>query len=186
MAYTSWSVVFGEQPSAAKWNLLGANDASFNDGTGIAGLYKNLLTVDSNPYKFSAYRTAALTSSNTDTTVQHDTELFDTNGNFDVTTNKGRYTAPVSGFYFFSALAGNTTANSTNQFSTLYVNGSRIQLGNGNSCTTTTGQYSTVMGLVQLAANDYIEHKFVGGAGSTMGVGSRDVCYFMGALFCRT
>lgn len=36
MAYQSWSVVFGEQPSAAKWNILGTNDSSFNDGTGIA------------------------------------------------------------------------------------------------------------------------------------------------------
>lgn len=36
MGYSSWSVVFGEQPSAAKWNILGTNDASFNDGTGIA------------------------------------------------------------------------------------------------------------------------------------------------------
>lgn len=36
MAYQSWSVVYGEQPSAAKWNILGTNDASFNDGTGIA------------------------------------------------------------------------------------------------------------------------------------------------------
>lgn len=35
MAYSSWSVVFGEQPSAAKWNILGNNDASFNDGTGF-------------------------------------------------------------------------------------------------------------------------------------------------------
>lgn len=35
MAYASWSVVFGEQPSAAKWNILGTNDASFNDGSGI-------------------------------------------------------------------------------------------------------------------------------------------------------
>lgn len=35
MAYQAWSVVFGEQPSAAKWNILGTNDASFNDGTGI-------------------------------------------------------------------------------------------------------------------------------------------------------
>ena len=35
MAYSSWSVVFGEQPSASKWNILGTNDASFNDGTGI-------------------------------------------------------------------------------------------------------------------------------------------------------
>lgn len=36
MAYASWSVVFGEQPTATKWNILGTNDASFNDGTGIA------------------------------------------------------------------------------------------------------------------------------------------------------
>lgn len=35
MGYSSWSVVFGEQPSAAKWNILGTNDSSFNDGTGI-------------------------------------------------------------------------------------------------------------------------------------------------------
>lgn len=35
MAYASWSVVFGEQPTASKWNILGTNDASFNDGTGI-------------------------------------------------------------------------------------------------------------------------------------------------------
>lgn len=35
MAYAAWSVVFGEQPSAAKWNILGTNDASFNDGTGL-------------------------------------------------------------------------------------------------------------------------------------------------------
>lgn len=51
MSYASFSVVFGEQqrlppwklggsvkiqPSAAKWNILGTNDASFNNGTGIA------------------------------------------------------------------------------------------------------------------------------------------------------
>lgn len=29
MAYAAWSVVFGEQPSAAKWNILGTNDARF-------------------------------------------------------------------------------------------------------------------------------------------------------------
>lgn len=31
MAYASWSVVAGEQPSAAKWNILGTNDAFFED-----------------------------------------------------------------------------------------------------------------------------------------------------------
>lgn len=35
MAYQSWSVVFGEQPSASKWGILGTNDASFNNGTGL-------------------------------------------------------------------------------------------------------------------------------------------------------
>ena len=38
MAYTAWSVVFGEQPTAAKWNQLGANDAGFKDGTNIDSL----------------------------------------------------------------------------------------------------------------------------------------------------
>lgn len=35
MAYTAWSVVYGEQPTAAKWNQLGTNDAGFKDGTNI-------------------------------------------------------------------------------------------------------------------------------------------------------
>lgn len=38
MAYASWSVSFGEQPSASKWNILGTNDSFFNDFiTGAAG-----------------------------------------------------------------------------------------------------------------------------------------------------
>lgn len=38
MAYSSWTVVFGEQPSAAKWNILGTNDAYFDGliGSGTA------------------------------------------------------------------------------------------------------------------------------------------------------
>lgn len=30
MAYASWSLTFGEQPSTAKWNILGTNDDAFN------------------------------------------------------------------------------------------------------------------------------------------------------------
>lgn len=38
MAYASWSVVFNEQPSASKWNILGTNDAYFDSiiGSGTA------------------------------------------------------------------------------------------------------------------------------------------------------
>lgn len=34
MSYTAWSLVYGEQPSTAKWNLLGSNDSHFNDFLG--------------------------------------------------------------------------------------------------------------------------------------------------------
>lgn len=37
MTYSAWSVVFGEQPSAAKWNILGTNDAHFNNLIGETG-----------------------------------------------------------------------------------------------------------------------------------------------------
>lgn len=120
MAYASWSVVYGETPSASKWNILGTNDASFNDGTGIAGLYKNLLTVDSNPYKFSAYRNAAFTISNGSYgKVTFDTEEYDTNNNF----ASGTYTAPVTGFYQFNWRVSHNNSGSNRVLSVLYKNG---------------------------------------------------------------
>jgi hypothetical protein len=33
--YAAWSVVAGEQPTTAKWNILGTNDGSFNSGLGF-------------------------------------------------------------------------------------------------------------------------------------------------------
>lgn len=36
MAYSADTFTAGEQPTTAKWNKLWANDAAFNDGTGIA------------------------------------------------------------------------------------------------------------------------------------------------------
>lgn len=36
MGYSADTFTAGEQPTTAKWNKLWANDASFNDGTGIA------------------------------------------------------------------------------------------------------------------------------------------------------
>lgn len=48
MAYNVWSVVFGEQPSAAKWNLLGGNDAEFNGMIQRSGSGINLMDSDGN------------------------------------------------------------------------------------------------------------------------------------------
>lgn len=41
MAYASWSVTFGEQPSAAKWNILGTNDAYFDSLVGSGTVWGN-------------------------------------------------------------------------------------------------------------------------------------------------
>lgn len=41
MAYQSWSVVAGEIPTAAKWNILGTNDAGFNDGSALGFTVNN-------------------------------------------------------------------------------------------------------------------------------------------------
>jgi hypothetical protein len=49
MAYAVWSVVFGEQPSAAKWNILGTNDADFNTRTTITRQDDTTNTDKTNP-----------------------------------------------------------------------------------------------------------------------------------------
>lgn len=36
MSYAPWSVIAGEQPTTSKWNILGTNDAGFNDGSAFA------------------------------------------------------------------------------------------------------------------------------------------------------
>lgn len=47
MAYATWSVVFGEQPTASKWNTLGTNDASFADGTALPSAGMDVTTLAS-------------------------------------------------------------------------------------------------------------------------------------------
>lgn len=130
MAYTAWSVVYGEQPTAAKWNQLGANDAGFKDGTNIdtgaitstkiSGLAKNLLTTDSNPYQFKAYRNAAFTTVVGYQKLVLDAEVYDTNNNF----ASGTYTAPVTGLYHFDWMVTiSIAATSNDTVAVLYKNG---------------------------------------------------------------
>lgn len=175
------------QPSAAKWNILGTNDASFNDGTGIFGLYKNLLAVDSNPYKFSVYRNAALSiGAGATAKVTFDTENFDTNNNFDAVTNN-RYTAPVNGFYDFSASV-HIAVNANLYGILLYKNGSAVKRGNFAS----TGAVATDNGfllhtLYQLTAGDYVEIFFFNNSGGSAAIATGDQkTYFTGYLVCRT
>lgn len=60
MAYTSWSVAFGEQPSAAKWNILGTNDAYFDgligSGTAWASWTPTLTNLSGGTLNYSKYQ----------------------------------------------------------------------------------------------------------------------------------
>ena len=192
--YVADTFVAGEQPTTSKWNELWGNDAAFNSGTGFndgiivsrhfatSGL--QLPDKTYNPYKFSVYRAAALTSNTTNTAVPFDTKVFDTGNNVDVVTHQGRFTAPIAGFYWFVAGVGNSAATNTVMAISFFKNGTVIQYGNvlnpsnGNS-------KEVITGLFQLAANDYIEVGFIGGGGATVTVGQAD-CYFQGTLWSAT
>lgn len=98
MAYQLWDVVYGEQPTAAKWNILGTNDASFNDGSGIGD---DAIVPDHilNDIKFRASRSssAQTVNHNTLTDVLFNTEDYDPGSDYDPAT--GVYTVPVTGYY---------------------------------------------------------------------------------------
>lgn len=184
--YASWSVVFGEQPSAAKWNILGTNDAAFN--TALTGSGTINSTILNNPYKFSVYRNAALSVNSGITTVAFDTKTFDTGSNVDITTNKGRFTAPIAGYYLFSAAVSTSPYGNSSNYIALFKNGSEILRGSEILTGTSGGVWSLpVSGLISLAASDYIDVRFSenGGGGQTVNVGAY-ITYFHGFLVSPT
>lgn len=184
MAYQSWSVVFGEQPSAAKWNILGTNDSSFNDGTGISNLeIGSGHTSLKNDYKFSVYRNAAFTITSTPSVLTCDSKTFDTSTNVDVATNKGRFTAPVAGFYHFSGSCEGATT--TNMYCMLYVNGAEVKRGSYAN-TSSTFMKTIIAATLSLSANDYVELYVVSTSGnSALTVGSK-FNWFDGFLISQT
>ena len=169
------------QPSAAKWNILGTNDASFNDGTGIFGLKKDLLTTDSNPYKFRVRRNGAQNTGNgAFAKINFDTEIFDTNNNFDSSTNY-RYTAPVTGFYWFGG--GFAVNAAVSNIVAIFVDGSEYRRGDANP---TSGAVN-VSDIISLNASQYVELHAYGGSATAMDVTNAAVSpYFGGFLVCRT
>ena len=122
---------------------------------------------NSNPYKFSVYRSAAQTMNGSGTgggatKIQFDTELFDTNSNYDNATNY-RYTAPVTGFYFFSAnvVVNNATAANVDCSIRFYKNGSVLSMGTNLVGVSFPGL--SLSDEIQLTAGDYIEVYFQNG-----------------------
>jgi len=139
-----------------------------------------------NPYKFSAYRNAAQNSGNGGfAIVNFDAELFDTNNNFDSVTNKGRYTAPIAGFYQIQASVA-TIINATQYvIIALYKNGSAIYEGARIYASEQGYQTVNLSTIIQLAANDYIEI-FIAGTGGALFVEAGNETRFSGFLVSTT
>ena len=132
MGYTAWSVVYGEQPSAAKWNILGTNDASFNDGTGIADDAIKTATRVDNPYKASAESSAAtsIATGPAGAQITLGTEDFDPNSNF----ASNVYTVPLNGYFIITGKILLTTPGDKVQYGGgFYINGSGIINTSGNN-----------------------------------------------------
>ncbi len=94
--------------------------------------------------------------------LHFDTITSDPNANYDVVTNKGRYTCPVAGRYWVGGGFAVVTTNTTLELD-IYKNGAlykRIQL----FANTIAGAYIYGSGFVKCAAGDFIE--LAGGQGA--------------------
>lgn len=142
-----------------------------------------------NPYKFRVYRTAAWTSSNGSLgVVPFDTKTgtggWDTNSNVDITTNKGRYTSPVAGFFQINGAAQSNLNNGGYGLVAILVNGVEVSRGNQVNGKDGSTLGNTVSDVVHVAANDYIEiaYQGVGNAGTA----GSTYTYFSGFLVSLT
>lgn len=136
----------------------------------------------SNPYKFSVFRNAAVNSNTSPAIIPFDTKLFDNNNNYNTSTYK--YTAPVTGYYWFAAAAGNTLAAGA-PMNTRIVTSAGQEIVGTTISSPNAGTISEVTGLLYLVAGQTVEARYMGGGGSVMYVGQSQ-CYFMGFIVSTT
>jgi len=171
--------------ATVKMNFVDQYWSELQNGNAIS---KVPMGVAYNPYKFSVYRSAAW---NTGTggqsnLVQFDTKTFDTGTNVDVVTNKGRFTAPVAGFYQFEAGVKTSTTNMY-LLASLFKNGVSAKVGQGVfNAAGAVGTSNTVAGLLSLAANDYVEVYLFATTSTQGGATGADATYFDGFLVSKT
>ena len=148
---------FNEETSVSDSDWFLMQKASTDETVKVSGLSITENTTPakiSNPHKFSVYRDSTqIVAASTFTKIQLSGEDFDTNNNFDSSTNY-RYTAPVDGFYQFT---GRVSNNGNGAFiASLFKNGAEFR--DGNMFTVASGRSgSQVSDMVQLTAGDYIE-----------------------------
>lgn len=139
------------------------------------GVTKNA-TVDNIKFNtaptFSAYLGTNQVVLTGQTKIQLNTELWDTNNNYDNATNY-RFTPTVAGYYQVNWYANTTGSTSLLQCS-IYLNGANTAAGSEP----TTGNASQVAALIYMnGSTDYIEFYFYAGAGGgTVSAGRASTC----------
>lgn len=159
----------------------GLDNANIATGANIAGSKIDYSSI-SNPYKFRVRCTTAQTTPNaTFAKVQFNSEDFDTNGNYDPTTNY-RYTIPISGFYQINSCVIVSGNPGTFFILTLYKNGSALQRGSQINSSGASGvTYSDIQ---QFTAGDYIEIFMFTSSVTTLDITNQS--YFSGYLVSTT
>lgn len=147
----------------------------------IADVRMGVATLAANPYKFTYFRTAALTTgAGSSVTIPFDTKVFDTGSNV----VSGTFTAPVAGFYQFNAQAQSGSSN-TLIITSLYKNGTEYARG-GQVSAPAAAQASFVSGLIQLALGDTVSVQIFTSISGALVVGSTATNIFSGFLVSRT
>lgn len=156
-------------------------------GTTVMTITSTGVTTQVGAPAFSAYSLVAqVTSASTTTKIQLNTERFDTNNNFDSTTNY-RFTPTIAGYYQISAAV--TYTNNVNNYGAgaiIYKNGSNYAWGTA----TGTGQmYATaqVSSLIYLnGSTDYIELYVYNGSGASQTTGADPYYTYMTGFLARS
>jgi hypothetical protein len=131
---------------------------------------------------FNAYGTALQSVSNaTWTKIAFNTELFDTNNNYDNATNY-RFTPTVAGYYQINAIIATSPSASGLAFVALYKNGTLYSYG--NTVPNSNGGYITTNSLVYCnGLTDYVEIFAFQNSGISLSFGSNTLAFqFSGCL----
>lgn len=135
-----------------------------------------------NPYKFRVYRVAALTASTTDpSSFAFDTKSYDTGTNYSTAT--GLFTAPVTGFYMFTARISHASASAFRLLTYFYKNGAIAARG---ADINSAFAGSTIADVLSLTVGDTVEVRYVCGSTPAFDVGTVEKCYFSGFLISAT
>jgi hypothetical protein len=133
---------------------------------------------------FSAYSTSAQSiSSNTATKLALQAEVFDTNSNFDSTTNY-RFTPTVAGYYQFIGTFFMSVAATARTGAIIYKNGSDTSSNYGTGNSISGGQSQQVTALLYAnGTTDYFEFYVVQtGATAANAVNSASLTYFQASM----